>query len=199
MQTLEKANFKGWVDDVPPNSKLLFQRLLNFIVPIEQPEILEIGSFTGVSLLSMLDIVKTAHGTAVDPWEPSKDPFLQDRDMSNIENIFDQNVNKSGFRDRVTKIKGDSKKILLTLKSNFYDFIYVDGSHYCLDTYHDLICSWSLLKHGGILVIDDVLWLKDIETNVLNIPYYAVEHFLNTYKDTYDLLYNGYRVAIRKL
>ena len=38
-----------------------------------------------------------------------------------------------------------------------FDFIYVDGSHKCLDCYGDMILAWQLLRKGGVLAVDDVI------------------------------------------
>ena len=107
----------------------------------------------------------------------------------------------SNVQDRVKALKGDSKDILMTLIQNKakYDFIYVDGSHKCLDCYSDMLLSWELLNEGGILGIDDYLWAPTNMTNAsLDIPYYAVEHFMERYVNKYELLNKCYRVFLLK-
>jgi hypothetical protein len=63
-----------------------------------------------------------------------------------------------------------------------FDFIYVDGSHKCLDCHYDLLLSWLLLKKNGILAIDDVIWNLDTTDDPLNIPYYGCMHFFENIK-----------------
>ncbi len=77
-----------------------------------------------------------------------------------VETIFNNNIKNYNLIDRINAIKGDSKDILfdLLLNNERYDFIYVDGSHKCLDCYSDKALSWKLLNVGGILGIDDYLW-----------------------------------------
>lgn len=38
------------------------------------------------------------------------------------------------------------------------DFVYVDGSHYGSDCLTDMVLSWTLLKQGAIMGVDDVQW-----------------------------------------
>ena len=39
-----------------------------------------------------------------------------------------------------------------------FDFIYVDGSHECLQCYADLVNSHNLINTSGIIAIDDYMW-----------------------------------------
>ena len=39
-----------------------------------------------------------------------------------------------------------------------FDVIYVDGSHFADDVLTDGINAWRLLKQGGIMIFDDLLW-----------------------------------------
>ena len=101
------------------------------------------------------------------------------------------------MKNRIKAIKGDSFEVLLQLSKNKekFDFIYVDGSHLCLDCFSDLILALDLLYENGILAIDDYILNKD---DTLNSPYEAVNHFLNKYKNKYTMLLQNYRVFILK-
>ena len=85
------------------------------------------------------------------------------------------------MENRVNVLKGDSFEILMKIvkENEMFDFIYVDGSHKCLDCYSDILLSWDLLNVGGILVIDDVSYNK--ENGILESPFEAVFHFLKKY------------------
>ena len=123
----------------------------------------------------------------------------------NIEQIFDINLDIAGYTNRVTKIKGDSVKCLTDLiKSNTeicsYDFIYVDGSHTCIDCYTDMVLSWLLLKSTGVMAIDDYMFNIDmLPTKPFSIPYLGVEHFLTKYEGKYTIINKGYRLFLQKL
>jgi predicted O-methyltransferase YrrM len=79
---------------------------------------------------------------------------------------------------------------------NSFNFIYIDGSHKCLDVYFDAMIAWKLLKIGGIMAFDDYLFNKG---DILNTPYDAVNYFLETIKGRYILLDKGYRLFIKKI
>ena len=85
---------------------------------------------------------------------------------------------------------------LFIKKEKLFDFIYVDGSHRLLDLYCDLVLSFSLLKIGGVIGIDDYLYNKD---TILESPYEGVNHFIEKFKNNIKILSKGYRVFIEKM
>ena len=95
-------------------------------------------------------------------------------------------------------MKGDSFEILLDLvkENEKYDFIYLDGSHTCFNVYSDLILSWKLLNKGGVIAIDDYLYLKD---KIMDSPYESVNFFMQKFKNQIKVLNIGYRVFIEKI
>jgi len=36
-----------------------------------------------------------------------------------------------------------------------FDFMYIDGSHKCIDVYNDCVLAWRILRKGGLMVLDD--------------------------------------------
>ena len=78
-----------------------------------------------------------------------------------------------------------------------FDFIYVDGSHLCLDCYTDCVLSWQLLSNNGIMAIDDYLY-KNYEPDILGKPLEGVNHFLSKVKLESIVLHQDYRVFIQK-
>ena len=99
------------------------------------------------------------------------------------------------MKDRIVVHKGDSTEVLLNMSKEF-DLIYVDGSHKCLDCYVDMILSFNLLKKGGLMIVDDVLYRKG---DIINSPFEAVEHFINKFKDNIIIMNNGYRLFLEKI
>jgi hypothetical protein len=57
--------------------------------------------------------------------------------------------------------------------------------------------SWRLLKSGGVMMIDDYIWLLNV-ASPMDIPYYAVNHFLSVYEGQYVILYQEYRLCLQK-
>ena len=76
-----------------------------------------------------------------------------------------------------------------------FDIVYVDGSHRLVDCYTDLILSWELLEHNGMMIIDDYLFNKQ---NILESPYEAINEFLKKYNNEFTILHKNYRVFLLK-
>ena len=85
------------------------------------------------------------------------------------------------------------------IKNNIkFDFIYIDGSHKCLDVMCDIIQAWELLDIGGILALDDVGWQPETYTD-FDIPIKAVQLFADKYYKRFKVLDNGYRLFVEKI
>jgi hypothetical protein len=119
-------------------------------------------------------------------------------DLTGIEETFHKNVASVGMQERIVAKKGDSFDVLssMLVSGDFFDFIYVDGSHMCLDCYADIMLAWKILNKGGILAIDDYPYLKE---NMLESPFEAVNHFMKKYKFEMKILNIGYRVFLEKI
>jgi predicted O-methyltransferase YrrM len=221
------GGLKNWTHDLPSGqgARDTFEKALRFFVNNNQhlpsPKVLEIGTYAGTSLIEIVRQIPNSHGTAIDRWssyDEIDENNLVNKGMlnenvvvktlntlktikeNNIEQMFYDNVRISGLEDRIKGIKGDSSDVLLKMIKDreLFDFIYVDGSHKCLDVALDLFLSWQLLRVGGVMAIDDYLYTyeKDFTTNVLEYPYHAVNHFLESHKNELTILEKGYRVFL---
>jgi predicted O-methyltransferase YrrM len=81
-------------------------------------------------------------------------------------------------------------------KLNYYDLIYIDGSHYADDVIIDSILAFSLLKKNGILIFDDYLWWY--YSNPRKNPSAAINLFLKLKADSLKIIFVGYQIAIQK-
>jgi predicted O-methyltransferase YrrM len=161
--------------------------------------LLEIGTFVGTSLVGFLDATVGTHATVIDSWTPYKetnhdeDTVVTKVDFDAIEQTF--YANTVAYRDRITVLKGSSREKLLELvvQQKQFDFVYVDGSHKCLDVYLDACLSWNLLRPGGYMVFDDYLFNRG---DSLGSPEEAVDHFIREHACT--VVFKGYRVGIQK-
>jgi len=199
---LNYKNMYNWTNDLPNNTKKIFDDVLKYFnfknnTTTNLTNILEIGVYTGTSLIKILETVPNSIGHAIDKWEDYEEDFelLRNIKINNIENIFNENVVKANLKDRILVHKGDSTEVLLNMSKEF-DLIYVDGSHKCLDCYADMILSFNLLKKGGIMIVDDVLYRKG---DIINSPFESVEHFINKYKNNIIIMNNGYRLFLEKI
>lgn len=134
--------------------------LLKMLVQLSGAErILEIGTFTGYSSICMaLGLSETGH---IDTLE------LNDE----LEDLIIEGFERAGVKDKISLYIGDAKELLPSLKGNIYDLVFIDANkrEYC--DYYNLIID--MLKPGGLIVADDVLWdgkifeekpLKDSQT-----------------------------------
>lgn len=199
-ERLEYHGMLNWSSDIPKGSKIIFENILDRFIG-KRCQILEIGTYTGTSVINILKYLPDSQAMTIDMWEDYEESNLSRSMVKNtIEDIFYNNIKIANIITRIIPIKGDSKDILpqLVRNNSRFDFIYVDGSHKCLDCYSDMIISWELLSDGGIIGIDDYLWNNE-RNEVLDIPYHAVEHFMDRYKGKFKLLYKGYRVFLQKI
>jgi hypothetical protein len=208
---LEYKQIYNWTNNIPnKEDKEQFVNAiehfkLNYVVKLERPsKILEIGTYTGVSLINIVKLIPNSQGYGIDKWinynnsEHGEKNLLEYIEPLEIEKSFYKNIASENLSDRIVGIKGESKDILLKMINNndSFDFIYVDGSHKALDCYIDLFLSWQLLNKGGILVIDDYFYFVDSK---LESPFEAVNRFLEEKKGEYNVLFSGYRVFLEKL
>lgn len=149
---------------------------------IDKPNLrfLEIGSYAGTSAVEQVKNILTGNNstiTCVDIW-----------DTPIVEQYFDERT--APYADKIIKVKSSSKTWLEENQNQLFDFIYIDGDHSAIWIESDTRLSWSMLKVGGIMALDDVL-LHD-ESKL------AYQTFINSIKDKSSIIDNGYQVWLRK-
>ena len=158
---------------------------------------LEIGSFEGMSTIWMLENILTEESSqifCIDAWaEWTGDAFVR----------FVSNINKTGFRNKVHIVKGDSSEELRVFPNHYFDFIYVDGNHDEKAVIKDAIGSFRVLKRGGIIAFDDYLlgvrYPNSHGSKAMNgSSKKAIDYFIETFKDELDVIHNDYQLWIRK-
>jgi len=151
-------------------------------------KILEIGSFEGRSACTMIDhFSKTAplEVFCIDDWAGGADQ--NEFDMEVVEQRFNRNIHRAitGTTNsvKVQKYKGRSIEMLSALLTNgyrnYFDLVFVDGSHEAPDVLGDLVLSYQLCSLGGWLIVDDYLW-SDVphgNEDLLAMPRLAVDAF----------------------
>jgi predicted O-methyltransferase YrrM len=119
-------------------------QFLEVITKIKRPErILEIGCAIGYSAMLMAEGLADQGSITTLEW---------DKDMAELAR---ENIKKAGLEDTINVINRDAKEVLPTLTGE-YDIIFLDGpkAHYI----HMLNDCVRLLKKGGILIADNVLY-----------------------------------------
>ncbi|MEM0897383.1 MAG: class I SAM-dependent methyltransferase [Verrucomicrobiota bacterium] len=155
----------------------------------ENIRLLEIGSFEGRSAIWFLDHIFT---------HPSSSIVCLDCFESGVEDAFDRNIAASGRAHRITKVKETSDSYLgrITNSGLAFDLIYVDGSHEAVHVLFDSMASWSLLKPGGIMILDDYGWEPNYAPH--HRPRMAIDLFLEARGDDLEVIHHDYQVIVQK-
>ena len=158
---------------------------------------LEIGSFEGMSTIWMLENILTEEKSqifCIDAWaEWTGDAFVR----------FISNINKTGLKDKVHIVKGDSSEELRIFPKEYFDFIYVDGNHDEKAVIKDAINSFRILKKGGIMALDDYLlgirYPNTPGSKAMNgLAKKAIDYFVDVFEDELEVIHKDYQLWIRK-
>lgn len=134
--------------DRVPIIRTAVQHLLKFIITERKPaDILEIGSAIGFSSILMREA--GGDGLKITTIELDEDRA----------NAALQNIEKAGYSDDITLIKGDAAEVIKTLDKE-YDIIFLDAAK---GQYPFLLSDIKrLLKKGGLLITDNCLQEGDV-------------------------------------
>ena len=138
-------------------------------------KILEIGTFTGLSTLSMsLALPKNGSIVTLD----------KNSQTNKTANNFFMRANQD---QKIKTLTGPALETLVELKnnSNIFDMIFIDADKENYRKYYDY--SFELLKKNGLIIIDNVLWHGDVVDERKN------DKFTNTIRD-----FNNYVKEDRK-
>ncbi len=127
--------------DVPISQKETI-KLIELLIRIGKVQsVLEVGSAIGYSAICMAD----AGAAYIDTIEINEDAVR----------VATQNVEKAGYSDRIHIHFGDAREVLPTLNRQ-YDMIFIDAAKGQYNKFFEY--SMRMLKKGGILVSDNVLY-----------------------------------------
>jgi hypothetical protein len=202
----EYKGMYNWTNDLPYGNKKYFLDTIEYFNNnyykfkcAEKIKVLEIGTYTGISLINIINNIPNSIGIGIDLWESyDENDLLKNIDSLNIYESFVNNIKTAGLENRIQGIKMSSTKALFKyIKNNeMFDFIYIDGSHLLLDCYSDLILSWEILETNGILAIDDYYYKNK---SIIESPFEAINHFLKKYEKKYKLLHKEHIIFIQKI
>ena len=181
------------------------------LIPTLQPaKFLEVGSFEGASACYLIEHTKRdLELHCIDTWEGGIEHQRAGVDMSAVEARFHDNttlaVRRSPHPVKIVTHKGRSDDQLAGLLAgghrDFFDMIYIDGSHYAHDALSDAVLSFPLLKVGGHMFFDDYLWKGNgISPDPLNAPKLGVDAFMNVFYHKMRLILSpNAQVVARKI
>ena len=138
--------------------------------------ILEIGTFTGYSALSMaLATTNDGNVTCLDTNKETSEK---------AESFF----TKANLENKIKVILGPALDVLEKLKKEkkIFDLVFIDADKENYKEYYDL--SMNLIKKKGFILIDNVLWHGDVADPVKN------DRFTNIIREFNSLIKNDDRV-----
>lgn len=121
----------------------------NLVSKIYDGNILEIGSFHGLSLSYIVETCKKNrnHIYAID---------------IRIRDEFLENINNWGAKNIIAPLQISSQNAARQFRNNFFDLIFIDGNHFFKSVWRDVVSWWPKLKLQGILLGHDYNW-KEVQ------------------------------------
>lgn len=177
---------------------------------------LEIGSYEGRSASWLLENVLT-HPSArlycIDTFKGGQDlperTDLFEMFKANIQSLPAPSVNVPPWDkikpvppwNKVKPMVGPSAQMLAILlcegRYKYFDFAYIDGSHYAADVMFDAALTWPTLKPGALLIFDDYEWAVDPE--ITRRPKLGIDAFMDGYSGKFEVVAKGWQVVLRKI
>jgi len=177
--------------------------------------ILEVGSYEGKSTAFIIESLADKHIEihCIDSWEGGiehKPGGSAETNMSEVEARFTHNmeraINKSSRTVKLELHKGFSNKELPKLVASgmqeYFDFIYIDGSHQAPDVLLDAILGFELLAIGGVMAFDDYTWSETLPGGLdpIRCPKISIDAFTNIYCRKLSIINAPlYQVYIKKI
>ena len=129
-------------------------QFLHLIIKVSKiKRVLEIGTFTGLSTLSMaLALPEDGEITAVD----------KDKNTSKKANEF---FKKAKQDSKISMIVKSALEALMEIREKKYELIFIDADKMNYKKYYEI--ALKLLDKEGLIIIDNVLWHGDVvESNI---------------------------------
>lgn len=118
----------------------------------------EIGVQDGGFTECIIDICNPQKLHLIDVWAKVPDSMVGKDDISNkLDHDYFYNcvLDKFGKMNSVVISKGYSQEILQCFSANYFDWVYVDGSHQEDCVAKDLELCYKSVKNGGVIAGDD--------------------------------------------
>lgn len=179
---------QDWFSEHAP----VWSELLEPYVGKEDIQYLEIGVFEGSATMWVIENVllkPSSQLTGIDLFAGDYEGAYPD-----FAKRFFENLALSGIGERATILTGYSQEKLRALPLNYYDIIYIDGSHRNDDVLEDAVLSWRLLKTGGMLIFDDY-GRRQLD---LTDPKYGIDAFYRFYGHHFEVLHNDHQIFMKK-
>jgi predicted O-methyltransferase YrrM len=188
----DTPNFPNWFDGQRYN----FEDQLTHLADRPDLRFLQIGAYTGDASVWLCENILTNPTSVlidVDTWEGSDESEHSKIDFDRVLAYYEARITKY---QKVIRLKMTSDKYFTGEIAAKFDFIYIDGDHTAAQVERDAENAWKLLKSGGIIAFDDYLWGQDLPEHTTPKP--AIDRFLLTHTNEYQILVDSYQVWLRK-
>ena len=102
-------------------------------------------------------------------YEILKDEFAPNTKFSNpLKNIYYKYIQRINpysyeavknllkkYKNNIEIIKGNSNKVLQTIETHYFDYVFLDGGHKYETVLFDLKCLTKVIENNGIILCDD--------------------------------------------
>ena len=143
---------------------------------------LEIGSWEGSSALYILNNYKTKKVYCVDVW--NKDKNNEELYKKNFKNFLH---NMEEFKDKYSYFKESSDDFFIKNKE-YFDIIYVDGSHEAFQVDKDINNAWKFLNNNGIMICDDFFYQNLYNASNDDVPATSINKFIKKQRNKLKVL-----------
>ena len=140
-----------YADGFSPNI-VYWEKIVNKISKIKY---LEIGSFEGRSTVFIKELGNLESLMAVDTFEGADEH--KNFNFKRIYENFKYNLNLEAGNKNINFLKTNSDDFFNNNK-NYYNLIYIDGSHHYEQVKKDFINSFNFLENNGYIICDDFMW-----------------------------------------
>lgn len=183
------SNFEFTNNWFESTAKPVWDQLIPRINPTR---ILEIGSYEGASACYLIDKLATKKEIefhCIDTWDGGIEhtnidmPSVEKRFINNIQTAMKAATNSVELVTHKERSDLALSRLISSGKKNYFDFIYIDGSHQAPDVLCDALLSFRLLRKNGVIAFDDYLWQETLPygTDPIRCPKMAIDAFTNIY------------------
>jgi predicted O-methyltransferase YrrM len=200
---LSNLNFTNtWFDTT---AKPVWEEMIPNLNP---KKILEVGSFEGASTCYLIN--KLSHQSieihCIDTWEGGIEHQVGSNceyNMNEVKERFDNNillVTNNNVDLHIHRGFSDVEmcKLLANDYQDYFDFVYIDGSHQASDVLCDAVLGFRLLNIGGAMVFDDYIW-HSFGKDLYQCPKPAIDSFVNLYWPKLEITTTPCQLIIQKI
>jgi len=186
-----EMKYKFSYDDWFSNNIMIWEKYV--INKMHRINYLEIGSFEGRSFVFVGELKNTNSITAIDTWE-GNDEHNDIKFIKVFEN-FKKNINILN-KSNIKFFKTTSDNFFKNNK-NFYNLIYIDGSHEYTQVKKDFVNALNCIEKKGYIICDDFLWFfyQDLDKN----PIKAILECYNEYKKELSVEFVNHQIIFKKI